>query len=198
MTDYVSSNFKNLSEMCHRPFRYWELQKNFKGHLYASIQATQARLNNLGVPWDLTHNSLVVERYQALNKKNETVTNYDAFCSVQLHIEGLGTRMGTGADTNQDCDTATKSALAYALRKAGNQFGIAWYITNKPAEEVALWSFLIDADLTDLDDLKEVVRMCAKIDDKTPVEWLGERVGTETIIYDEAKLTEILRVEGRI
>lgn len=160
----MTDTYSDLLTRCQRPFKYHELQKNFKGHLYASIQATQARLNDLGVPWDLTHNSLVVERYQAINKKNETVTNYDAFCSVQLTIEGLGTRMGTGADTNQDCDTATKSALAYALRKAGNQFGIAWYITNKPAEEVALWSFLNNADLTDLSDLKEAVKMVMKLE----------------------------------
>lgn len=192
------TDYQTLLDHCNKPFRYYELQKNFKGHLYASVQATQARLNDLGVPWNLTHNSLVVERYQWVNAKGKEVTNYDAYCSVQLEIESLGSRCGTGADTNQDPDTATKSALAYALRKAGNQFGIAWYITNKPAEEVALWEFLSGADLTDLTTVKKAVKMVADIDGIAPKTWLQSRGIEGDDFNSPAMLQHVLIEAGRI
>lgn len=196
MTDYNS-----LLAACHKPFKHWELTTNYKGHLYASVQATQARLNNLGVPWDLVHNSLVVERYKKMvknktTKEMEERTYYDAFCSVQLSIEGLGTRCGTGADDNEDSDTATKSALAYALRKAGNQFGIAWYITDKPAEEVALWNHLSGADITDIADVKKAVKMVAAINDTHPQEWLTMHGVTDN--SNVGYLVAALKEDGRL
>lgn len=161
----------DLYKQCYKAFRADEHEHNGKGHIYVSVNSTIQRLNELQIQTDSNfwepadwsfqskHFTTAISPTQTRNGKDQ----YDAFCVGELTIPGLGTRMGTGADTNADLDTASKSSQAYALRKAGNQFGIAHYLLMNPKEEDALVKHLVASDEDDVAAMQLGVTMLMDI-----------------------------------
>lgn len=146
---------KELYSRCSKAFRADEHEFNFQGHIYVNVNATIRRLNELEVTWSFQSKHFSHEVSPTLT--NSDKNQYDCFAVGELTIGDLGTRLGTGADTNADLDTAAKSAQAYAIRKAANQFGIAMYLLQNPKEESELVKYLLKADADNTEDMKEAV-----------------------------------------
>lgn len=153
---------ETLQQQLTKSFRADEHEWNGKGHIYVNVNATIQRLNELndvGQPafWSFTSSHFSSSVSPTVTKAGKA--QYDSFVVGELRIADLGSRMGTGADTNMDLDTSAKSAQAYALRKAANQFGVAMYLLRNPKEEELLVKHLMNNDPDDNDAMKEAVVM---------------------------------------
>lgn len=189
----------DLYRHCYKAFRSDEHEWNGKKHIYVNVNATIQRLNELGVPWSFE--SKHFNSQVSPNTTNAGKTQYDSFCVGELTIEGLGKRMGTGADTNMDLDTSAKSAQAYSLRKAANQFGVAMYLLRNPKKEEALVKFLENNDPDDSDAMKEAVVMLMEIRklDVSAANIVSEfDVDLEQLKTDSEVWVKILKSENRI
>lgn len=196
---------KTLYEQLHKAFRADEHEWNNKKHIYVNVNATIQRLNELkdvaadpiGWSFESKHFSHSVNSKQTSTSKDQ----YNAFCVGELTIPDLGTRMGTGADTNADLDTASKSAQAYALRKAANQFGVAMYLLRNPGEEDELVKHLVNNDPDDSDAMKEgVIKLMAirgiEVSAANLVDTFG--VSLDNVKNDSEIFRKILQKENRI
>lgn len=124
-----------------------EHEWNEQRHVYVGVPHTIRRLNEAG-PWSFT-----LSKSEVLPTGKTTRSGKDIFrCDVigELFIDDLGERSGSGSDESHDVDTAMKSAQAYALRKAGNLFGIALYLWDDAGQKYA-------EDPSNLDNLKQIV-----------------------------------------
>ncbi len=218
-----------LYDQLKKAFKADEHEFNFQGHIYVSVNATIERLNELLVvenEWDMrirlgiapgaplppnAERILIPSRWDWSSEHFSHSLNpvetrggkpqYDCFTVGELSIEGLGTRMGSGADTNADLDTAAKSSQAYAMRKAGNQFGLAMYLLRNPAKEAELVKFLVNADQDDPVAMKQAVTMLMDIRklDPTAANLLSEfNVTLQDIKDDSETFLKILQKENRI
>lgn len=155
----------DLYKQCYKAFRADEHEWLQNKYIYVTVNSTIQRLNELydgagySIGWSLTHkDSSLVETVD-----NKGRPSYLTTCSAELTIPGLGTRMGSGAATNGDPDNSFKAAQAYALRKAGNQFGVTHYLLMNPEAESNLVKHLLNNDPDDTEAMKEAVVMLMKI-----------------------------------
>lgn len=196
---------KTLQQQLTKSFKADQHEWNGKGHIYVSVNSTIERLNSLidaagdPVPWDFQskHFSTAISPTKTRNGKDQ----YDAFCVGELSIGNLGIRMGTGADSNADLDTASKSSQAYALRKGGNYFGVAMYLLMNPKEEDALVKHLVNNDPDDVDAMKEAVVLLLKIRklDVSAANLMAEFGVTLEQLKDDSEVwVKILKSENRI
>lgn len=183
----------DLYKQCYKAFRADEhewLQNKF---IYVTVNSTIQRLNELSEMWDL--------RYMNSGLELQPPKNYLAHCSAELTIPGLGTRMGNGAASLGDPDNAFKSAQAYALRKAANQFGVAHYLLMNPNEESDLVKHLLAHDPDDAEAMKQGVIMLMGIRDKevSAANLVAEfNISLEQLKTDSEVWQKILRGENRI
>lgn len=126
---------KEMLEFLEAEFEPDEHKYEQGGNLYVGIDPTIRRLNEFQKKFDVdwhfdikqsTHTSENVP--ETKNGKPQYLATVTCSLTIGDYNCGLGTRDGEGAAINFDPDTAKKSAQAYALRKAGNQFGIALYL----------------------------------------------------------------------
>lgn len=215
----------SLYKQCYKAFRADEhewLQNKF---IYVTINSTIQRLNELVVPEESyqynnrtgsngpippTVQRMLVPVEWGLEYKDATFTSYldakgkPAFlasCHAELEIPGLGIRMGSGADSSFDPDNAVKSAQAYCLRKAANQFGIAHYLLMNPEKESDLVKQLKNNDPDDDEEMKKAVVMLLDIRKLEPS--LENLVGEFGVTVDQVKndteiFKKILKQENRI
>lgn len=153
------------------------------------------------VQWSLEHSNSSLVPYDVTNSSGVVKTNFLSHCAVELTIPGLGTRMGSGADSSFDPDNAAKSAQAYALRKAANQFGVAHYLLMNPEKESDLVKHLLASDIDDEVAMKTGVVMLMeirKLDVSTANLQAEFKVSLEDIKGDVEIFKKILQQENRI
>lgn len=164
---------ESLQKQLSKAFKADQHEWNGKGHIYVNVNSTIERLNSLvdidgwPVPWSFgnKHFSTAISptRTKPTPAFPDGKAQYDAFCVGELTIGALGTRMGTGADTNVDLDTASKSSQAYSLRKGANYFGVAMYLLTNPQQESDLVKYLNSSDVDDSEAMKAAVLMVMEI-----------------------------------
>jgi len=107
------------------------------GNLYVGIDPTIRRLNSFQKQFEcdwhfnITESRIEDAQIPTKNGKPQFRATITATLTIGDYNLGLGSRDGTGSAINFDSDTAIKSAQAYALRKAGNLFGIALYLKDE-------------------------------------------------------------------
>lgn len=126
MIDFLSAEF-------HPDDHEW----NEANHIYIGITPTIQRLNDFSaefdVAWDWIIQEPKIEDTGKLTRTEKPIyrATVVGMLTIGTYDCGLGTRSGPGSDENFDMDTAIKSAQAYALRKAGNLFGVAAYLLSE-------------------------------------------------------------------
>lgn len=165
----ASTILANLAE--HFPAE--EVKKNPRGYHYISIDAVQNRLDEvLGPNWDLR---VISSELRMLPRSEKTygqaektaftgvvVVEITAYLGPATKPSAITvTRAGTGADLADDPDKVIKTALANAVKKAANGFGVGRYLWDE--EERAA----IDAEVRAKHDVPALKR---KVMDKA----LGE------------------------
>lgn len=157
---------KQMLEFLEAEFEPEEHLYEQQGNLYVGINPTINRLNEFqktfNIDWHFAINSSTVE--DSGTPTNSGKKQYRAVVTCTLTIGdynlGLGSRDGTGAATNFDPDTAIKSAQAYALRKAGNLFGIATYLKDEESRNEMEQQMRDQGEITALkDQLAEVAEL---------------------------------------
>lgn len=110
------------------------IRKNPNGYHYVSIDAMYQRLDDvLGANWELEvvgSTLTMLPRSEKTYGRNEK-TAFIGTVTVRITatLDGVTTvRSGVGADLADDPDKVIKTALANAVKKAGNGFGIGRYL----------------------------------------------------------------------
>lgn len=112
---------------------------------YISIDQTINRLNEvLGAKWSFQIEKESIKPIFQEGKFKHYLAKISGTMSVSSDDYYVH-RAGVGAGTNPDPDTAIKTALAEAIKKAGHQFGLGLY----------LWDEEVNNDLT---EFRESVR----------------------------------------
>lgn len=144
------------------------VKKNPKGYHYLAIDTVQDRLDDvLGPKWSM---EVVDSSVQVVNPEwkkygsNNPKTGFLATVVVRIDAQlATGTdrtvRTGVGADFADDADKAYKTALANAVKKAANGFGVGRYLWS--AEERAAIDEAVEA-ANDVKALKKAVVALAK------------------------------------
>lgn len=186
--------------------RYKEFYKAFRADehewlqnkfIYVTINSTIQRLNEACPDWSLQQKHFNMVLNPSKGKNGE----YESVMVAELSIPNMGTRMGTGAASNFDPDNSAKSAQAYALRKAANQFGVAHYLLMNPENESDLVKYLLANDWDDREAMKQA---CTMLLDIRKVEVSADGfINTFDVTLDELKNDEeifkkILKQENRI
>lgn len=155
-------DMKELIKFLSAEFHPDDHEYNEQKHIYIGITPTINRLNEWSAKFDLTWDwiidSPVIEDTGKVTKSGKAI--YRATISGTLTLEGMGTRAGPGSAESFDMDTAVKSAQAYALRKAGNLFGVAAYLL---AEDTR------NAMLEQIDNQGEIVALKSQLVDSAEI-----------------------------
>lgn len=126
-------------ELLSRKFDAGTIKKNPRGYHYVSIDAVYNRLDEvLGPNWTLAVQSTMCHPVDPAWKQYGTRSPKAAFLAVvTVRISALiannihTVRDGVGADFADDPDKAVKTALANAVKKAANGFGVGRYLWNE-------------------------------------------------------------------
>lgn len=148
------------------------LLKVNQGNTYVPIEDFLDRLNTSGVEWSSKVTSSTFFRGPDTDKgRAQWVCTKDLELTIVLHTPRADmatfgqTRTGSGSGINFDPDTAAKTALAEATKKACNQFGIGAYLLGKdnPEREIheAHHDYLKSGEIS---DLKIAVAKAARVD----------------------------------
>ena len=112
-----------------------DVKKDPKGHHYISIDAIQQRLDDvLGVGWHLTvlrtdGPSLLPTAEVTYGAKKKPAFVATVTVMIEAEVDGsFVRRAGVGSDLADDPDKVVKTALANAIKKAANQFGVGRYL----------------------------------------------------------------------
>ena len=121
-------------------------KKNPKGFLYIPIEQTIGRFNEvLGAGWSLVIRSVRLDTMHGMTYGRAQKPAATAVVQVEIRAEMDGhrvTRSGVGADFGaaDDPDKLVKTALAEAIKKCGNEYGIGlelWDAEERAAIEEA-------------------------------------------------------------
>lgn len=108
-----------------------------RGFTYIEIQTMQERLDEATEGrWTLevTRSNLTAVPGMTYGRRKAQALIADVAVSVTIYIKGSGTaltRAGVGADVGDDPDKVIKTALANAIKKALNAFGVGRYLWNE-------------------------------------------------------------------
>ena len=149
------------------------LLKVNQGNTYVPIEDFLDRLNSTpDVTWSSRVTSTTFFRGPDTNSgKAQYVCSKDIELTITVD-HGLGepmliseTRTGSGSGINFDPDTAAKTALAEATKKACNQFGIGAYLLGKDNPEREIHELHHDYLVNGaVQDLKKAVSKAARVD----------------------------------
>lgn len=126
----------SVMEMLARPFDPATIKKNPRGYHYVQIDEVYNRLDEvLGPNWTLAVQGAQLTPVDPAWKKYGSANPKAGFlATVTVRISSLldgnihTVRDGVGADFADDPDKAIKTALANAVKKAANGFGVARYL----------------------------------------------------------------------
>lgn len=172
-----------------------------EGLIYIGINPTIRRLNawsaEFDQPWDFALQTPMIENTGKSTKSGKPIYRATVVGSLSLggyFVSSLGTRDGSGSAESFDMDTAVKSAQAYALRKAGNLFGVAGYLLSEESRVAAEDRIATE---TEVSSLKGVLADHAEANgallDRTPEENALVIAGLHNVTVKELQDINVLR-----
>ena len=147
------------------------LLKVNQGNTYVPIEDFLDRLNTvLGMSWSSRVTSTEFFRGpDTYSGRAQWVCTKDVEIIIRFEDADItNNRTGSGSGINFDPDTAAKTALAEATKKACNQFGIGAYLLGKDSPEREIHElhhdYLVNGEIN---DLKKAVAKAARVDGYT-------------------------------
>lgn len=130
------------------------IKKNPSGYHYVAIDDVYNRLDNvLGADWNLNvlnaQCHLIPREQKTYGRAEKTAFNAVVSVEIEATVDGvLSRRAGVGADFADDPDKAIKTALANAVKKAANGFGVGRYLWKEEERAAIDQSLAAAADVT--------------------------------------------------
>lgn len=185
----------NVLEELNKPFSASEVKQRDGGFGkkldYVGWDSVVRRLNDVvGAGWSISIKDSSATLLPGQERNGKPMFLAQVRGSLTILIDGdYVTREGVGADVDTDPDKALKTAQAEALKKAGNQFGIALELWTEEGREAVAKGRVIEAG--DLGSLKRAAfeKAIASGADATP-ESVAEKLG---ITVEELQDAEVLR-----